>query len=61
MLNLLFAYPIFLINTNVGPTTHPYYTKYEIRKSNPRPLDYLTSALPVYHRAQGRIQGTEIE
>ena len=21
------AYPIFLINTNVGPTTHPYYTK----------------------------------
>ena len=31
MLNLLFAYmyPIFLINTNVGPTTHPYYTKYK--------------------------------
>ena len=28
MLNLLFAYTIFLINTNVGPTTHPYYTKY---------------------------------
>ena len=27
MLNLLFAYPIYLINTNVGPTTHPYYTK----------------------------------
>ena len=29
MLNLLFAYPIYLINTNVGPTTHRYYTKYE--------------------------------
>ena len=27
ILNLLFAYPIYLINTNVGPTTHPYYTK----------------------------------
>ena len=24
MLNLLFAYPIFLINTNVDRTTHPY-------------------------------------
>ena len=32
MLNLLVAYPIYLINTNVhvGPITHPYYTKYEI-------------------------------
>ena len=29
MLNLLFAYPIYLINTNVGPTTHPYYTKFD--------------------------------
>ena len=29
MLNLLFAYPIYLINTNVGPTTHPYYTKFK--------------------------------
>ena len=27
MLNLLFPYPIYLINTNLGPTTHPYYTK----------------------------------
>ena len=27
ILNLLFAYPIYFINTNVGPTTHPYYTK----------------------------------
>ena len=24
----VFAYPIHLINTNVGPTTHPYYTKF---------------------------------
>ena len=30
MLNLLFAYPIYLINTNVGPTTHPYYTKFNL-------------------------------
>ena len=29
MLNLLFAYPIYLINTNVSPTTNPYYTKFE--------------------------------
>ena len=27
MLNLLFAYPINLINTNVGPITHPYYNQ----------------------------------
>ena len=27
MLNLLFAYLIYLINTNVVPITHPYYTK----------------------------------
>ena len=29
MLNLLFAYSINLINTNVGPITHPYYTKFD--------------------------------
>ena len=29
MLNLLFAYPIYLINTNVDPITHPYYANFE--------------------------------
>ena len=29
MLNILFANPISLIKTNVGPITHPYYTKNE--------------------------------
>ena len=28
MINILFANPISLINTNVGPITHPYYTKF---------------------------------
>ena len=35
MLNLLFAYPINLINTNVGPTTHPYYMKFGRSTSQP--------------------------
>ena len=29
MLNILFAIPISLINTNIPPTTHPYYTKFQ--------------------------------
>ena len=29
MLNLLFASPIYLINTNVGPISYPYYTKFK--------------------------------
>ena len=29
MLNLLFTYPIYLINTNVGQISHPYYTNLE--------------------------------
>ena len=33
MLNLLFAYPIYLIETNVGPTTHTYYTKFKCFKT----------------------------
>ena len=33
MLNLLFAYPIYLIDTNVGPTTHTYYTKFKCFKT----------------------------
>ena len=31
MLNLLFAYAIYLIIPNVGPTTNPYYTKCETK------------------------------
>ena len=33
MLNLLFAYPIYLIDTNVGPNTHTYYTKLKCFKT----------------------------
>ena len=35
MLNLLFAYPINLINTNVGPTIHPFYMKFGRSTSQP--------------------------